>query len=107
MKKFARVCSLSGRGMNEGYCFNDGEAYAMDEEQAKLYIENLNLNWDEEVEKINTPEEWFFYTSWEEIEEEEEFYDEEGNLFKECHDCEKITPIEDEFNLCIHCLTHL
>lgn len=25
---FARQCSLTGKGMNEGWCFGDGEAYA-------------------------------------------------------------------------------
>jgi hypothetical protein len=36
MNKFARMCSVTGEGMNEGYVFSDGEFYAKDEDTAKV-----------------------------------------------------------------------
>lgn len=33
--KFPRVCSISGEGMWEGYCFGDGEEYAKEKEFAE------------------------------------------------------------------------
>ena len=39
MEKFARRCDVTGRGMNEGYVFGNGEMYASDKESAiKLAI---------------------------------------------------------------------
>lgn len=80
MEKFARVCDISGKGMNEGYCFNDGEFYCATEELAKQHVESLGYNWEEEKETIDTEDEWFYWTEWE-VEEEEEWYDEDGTLF--------------------------
>jgi hypothetical protein len=34
-EKFARTCSVTGIGMNEGYCYNDGEAYYSTKEIAE------------------------------------------------------------------------
>ncbi len=35
VKKFARKCSVTGVGMNEGWCYEDGEAYYSTEEIAE------------------------------------------------------------------------
>lgn len=40
MKKFARKCSISGAGMNEGWCFGDGEEYASTEGIAHLIAQS-------------------------------------------------------------------
>lgn len=32
--KFARQCSITGEGMNEGWCFGDGQDYAKNESDA-------------------------------------------------------------------------
>jgi hypothetical protein len=78
MEKFARKCDVTGRGMNEGYVFGDGEMYASDKESAiKLAIENYgydNLSdaYDDDV---------CYYTEWDEINENEEYYDEDGNEY--------------------------
>ena len=34
MERYARTCSVTGEGMNEGWCFNDGQDYAKYEEGA-------------------------------------------------------------------------
>lgn len=80
MEKYARVDSITGKGMNDGYCFNDGEAYCATEETAKKYVENLGLNWEEELLTIDTEDEWFYWTEWE-IEDDAEYYDEKGNEY--------------------------
>lgn len=36
MERYARTCSVTGEGMNEGYVFHDGEAYAKTKENAIL-----------------------------------------------------------------------
>lgn len=64
MKKYARVNSFNRKGMNEGYCFNDGEYYCETEEQAKQYVESLGLKWKEELLTFNTKDEWFYWTDW-------------------------------------------
>lgn len=33
-QKFARQCSITGEGMNEGWCFGDGQHYAKYEHDA-------------------------------------------------------------------------
>jgi hypothetical protein len=81
MEKFARVNSVTSKGMNEGYCFNDGEFYCETEEEAKNYVESLGLNWEEELETVNGDDEWFYFTEWE-VEEGDDYYDAEGNELK-------------------------
>ena len=73
MKKYARKSSFDGKGMNSGYCFENGDYYCQNDKQAKKYVESLGLGWEEEVSKFNTKEEWFYHTDWEEIDNEEYF----------------------------------
>ena len=76
MEKFARLSDATNKGMNEGYCFNDGEYYCETEEEAKNYVESLGLNWKEERETVDTDEEWFYFTEWyDESELEDEWYE--------------------------------
>lgn len=82
MEKFARKCDISGKGMNEGYCFNDGEFYCATEVEAKQHVESLGYNWEEELKTINTKDEWFYWTEWDSEETEEEWYNSEGNLYQ-------------------------
>ena len=81
MKKFARKSDADGKGINSGYIFGDGTYYCQSTKQAKEYIESLGLIWVEELKKFNTNDEWFYYTTWEEI-DNEEFFDINGNTFK-------------------------
>lgn len=57
---FARRCDVTGRGMNEGYCFGDGEAYALDESDAlkiaqQMGYASLNEAYDDGA---------YMYTDW-------------------------------------------
>ena len=78
MKKYARVSDFNGKGMNEGFCFNNGEYYCETENQAKLYVESLGLKWEEELLTFNTKNEWFYWTDWYDT-ETDVHYDINGN----------------------------
>lgn len=106
MKKFARKCNATGKGMNKGYIFNNGEFYFKFEKDAKAYINSLGLNWNEEKSKFNTSKEWFYFTEWEEL-DIEQFYDEEGVEYKVCNNCKKDTKVNEDFYFCQNCLKPL
>jgi hypothetical protein len=74
--KFARVCSATGRGINEGYCCLDGDAY---------FIYDADLLWwlrsnvvdagyesmsDESVMADAYESGIYYYTEWYELDEE-------------------------------------
>ncbi len=82
MEKFARINSFTGKGMNEGYCFQDGSFYCETEEEAKLYVESLGYIWEEELKLFGTKDEWFYWTDWYET-ESDMFYDFDGNIIEE------------------------
>jgi hypothetical protein len=69
MKKFARKCDATGRGMNTGWVFRDGEYYASTEESALAYAKRLGC---ESIEEAYN-DELCYYTEWEEIDEDEWF----------------------------------
>ena len=78
MEKFARRCDITGRGMNEGYCFGDGELYACDEASAlqiaKLYgYDNLDDAYKDDA---------YYYMEWYDENFDYEYYDEEGNEYE-------------------------
>ena len=106
MKRFARISDADGRGINCGYIFNDGVYYCKTEEQAKAYVESLGLNWENEKQTINTEDEWFYYTEWEEL-DEEEYFDEYGREYRICFYCKKETSVDEDFYFCKNCLRHL
>ena len=106
MKRFARRSSVNGRGINKGYIFNDGSYYCETESEAKTYVKSLGLNWKEEIKLFNSKQEWFYYTEWEEI-DEEQYYDLEGNEYKKCFYCKKETLVHEDFYFCTKCLKHL
>ena len=86
MEKFARRCDATGRGMNEGYVFGDGELCFAEE---KDLIDHLRgLDWDDakhieddaELLDYFYKEDMYYYTEWDEV-DEYEWYDAEGNEF--------------------------
>jgi hypothetical protein len=82
-RKWARVDSKTGKGMNEGFCVNDGEAYF--ENQADL-IEYLRSLIDDNGEGLSDEfilndayagdEGYFYYTEWD-ADDEEYWYEEQ------------------------------
>ena len=84
MEKFARVCDISGKGMNEGYCFNDGEKYFKEEKELITFLrsrldEESNKLSDDFILKEAYDLEEYYWTQWED-ELEYEWYDAEGTL---------------------------
>lgn len=89
--KYARVCDITGEGMNEGFCIQDGLMYIKYEEDMIKHIRNV-----EEEEYDNIGEErgqlsdefllkdyydcgYYYYTEW-----EDEFqYEEINGILKE------------------------
>ena len=102
MKKYARKSDVDGKGMNSGYCFGDGDFYCQNDEQAKQYVESLGLDWEEELNKFNTREEWFYYTDWEEI-DNDEYFDAQGNKYRKCENCMKELRISEDNYSCNSC----
>lgn len=76
---FPRKCEVSGKVMSKGYLFED--CIPVSEEEAKGYVEKNGDNWQEELLKIDTEDEWFYYTEWEEIDTDEIAYNEDGKQF--------------------------
>ena len=69
MEKYARKCSITGKGMNEGYCFGDGEMYCINKKDAiKIAKERGSKSLKEAFE-----DEDYYYTTWEELDEDENY----------------------------------
>jgi len=49
------------------------------ENQAKLYVESLGYNWEEELLTVNTKDEWFYWTDWYDT-ETDVYNDIDGNI---------------------------
>ena len=99
---YARKCSATGKGMNEGYVFLDGEFYCISKEDALKKAKELGYNSLEEAYAKDA----YYYTDWdveEMIKDEEEAYTEDGSVvtFITCHKCNKQT--EDYYDFCRHC----
>jgi hypothetical protein len=83
MKKFARRCDATGKGINEGYVFGDGELYFSEEKhlidhlKSKGGMDGLS---DEFILKEAYEQEEYYYTEWEEI-DDDCYYDADGNEF--------------------------
>lgn len=75
-EKFARVCSATGRGMNEGYCFGDGEEYFINENDAYDYALSIGYKGLQDA----FDDDAYYYTEWN-VEDDDVWYDAEGNEY--------------------------
>lgn len=129
-KKFARLDSFTGQGMNKGYCINDGALYIEDHTSMLKHITN-----DTEYDTIEEAYEdgYYYYTEWD-VEEEDYWYEqqedgswkefdkdqeedddddeEEEDLKYMCNCCHGHYPIEqmdidedNESDICVNCLS--
>lgn len=83
--KFARKCSITGKGMNEGWCFGDGEEYAATREMAaKIAEDTYGCSFDEAVsqDEDNDGEALAYWTEWEVDEENEGWYMADGTFIE-------------------------
>jgi hypothetical protein len=80
--KFARICDATNNGMNEGYVFGDGEMYFSTAEHLLAHLRTIE--WVDCNGKLSTNctngaelldffynEEMYYYTQWEELDEDE------------------------------------
>lgn len=78
-EKFARRCDVTGKGMNDGYCINDGEKYIAEHFAMLQHItDETEYNTIEEAHK----DDYYYWTEWE-IEEGENYFDADGNEYDE------------------------
>jgi hypothetical protein len=84
-ERYARVCDVTGKGMNEGWCWGDGSFYTATlevtiSELRKDYPDKDYLTDDELLEQ-SVDNEFLYWTEWydEELEEGDTYFDEEGN----------------------------
>jgi hypothetical protein len=96
MKHYFKKCDCCGKGMNEGYLFNEGMtflkyemAYACSIKCAKDYIKSINLDPEEEFanleDKLEDGEDWFYWTSWDEDDYWTSWDEDEENYWEEMH----------------------
>lgn len=90
--KFARLCDITNQGMNEGWCWGDGDFYSKTKEDtikelrtdiskgAYFEIEILTKS-DDELLELAVDKEILYWTQWEveeEIESQGYYYTENG-----------------------------
>ena len=77
---FPRRCDDTGRGFYEGYCFGDGEAYSVDEEETLKECKLAGYNTIEEA----VEDDYCYWSEWydEDLKEQGYAYDAEGNEYQ-------------------------
>ena len=78
LEKYARLDSATGRGMNVGFCVNDGEAYFAEREDLIAYLRARNVDeYNELSDDFILDEAYeledYYYTEWE-VEDEETYF---------------------------------
>lgn len=92
MKKFARRCDATGKGINEGFVVGDGELHFATKFELLKHLRTLN--WEDCNGKKSTDcvtsdallkffynEDYYYYTEWEEL-DDDVYYDAEGNEYE-------------------------
>ena len=112
MKKtelFARVCDITKKGMNEGFCIGDGAMYIKDEVNMIKHLREVekegNPDYDEDVSEGRLTDdyllneyynaEYYYFTDWYDVEDE----------MIECYKCGQEQDEHQRF--CVQCLTAL
>ena len=86
--RWARVDTATGKGMNEGFCVNDGDAYFVNQSDLVKYLrDEMNVDEtgelsDEFILKEAYDNGEYYYTEWD-VEEEEYYYVEKDGQMKE------------------------
>jgi hypothetical protein len=78
MRKFARKCSVTGEGMNEGWCFGDGQDYAKYEHDAwslasEYGYDSIDDAFDDDA---------VYWTEWQDEDDYEYYEDKNGNIIE-------------------------
>lgn len=80
-KLWARVDSATGKGMNKGFCVNDGEFYFENKEDLIKWLRDRNVDEynelsDDFILDEAYAEEEYYYTEWD-IEDSDYYYEEQ------------------------------
>ena len=68
---YARQCDITGEGMNEGYCIQDGLMYIKYEKDMIKHIRELDVELslrtplDEELLNVYYYDDYYYWTEWE------------------------------------------
>jgi hypothetical protein len=92
MKRYARKCDATGRGMNEGYVVGAGDLYFSEEQYLLEHLRTLDwvdsngvnskdMQTDADLMEFSYNEELYYYTEWEEL-DDDMYYDEDGNEYE-------------------------
>lgn len=73
--KWARVDSVTGKGMNEGYCILDGEMYI---EGHMSMLQHITDETDYATIEEAYEDGYYYYTEWD-VEDEEYWYEEQAD----------------------------
>lgn len=68
MERYPRTCSVTGEGMHQGWCFNDGQEYAKYEEGAIKIAKEYGYDSIEEA----YDDEAVYWTQWEDDDYDDE-----------------------------------
>jgi hypothetical protein len=89
MTKYAKQCSITGEGMNEGYVYYDGEMYFKYEKDFVLFLRYQNELeegiWDLSDELVlseSYDNGEYYWTEWEDEDDYQYCEDENGNLIE-------------------------
>jgi len=103
--KFARRCDATNNGINEGFCFGDGEMYFSTRAHLLEHLRTIewvnckgklstDCNDDEELLDFFFDEEMYYHTQWEELDDDEwyesEHLDGRGAVLVSAYDSLKI-----------------
>jgi hypothetical protein len=78
MRKFARQCSITGEGMNEGWCFGDGQYYVKHENDALALALKYGYNSIDDAFEDDA----VYWTEWEDEDDYQYYEDENGKIFE-------------------------
>ncbi len=78
-EKFARKCDATGKGMNSGYCINGGEKYIAEH---LAMLQHITDETDYSSIEEAYEDGYYCFTEWK-IEENENYFDADGNEYNE------------------------
>lgn len=85
-EKYARRDSVTGLGMNEGYCFDDGDFYCYSEADALAKCKELGYDSLDAAYKDSV----YYWTKWEEV-DDDLYYDAEGYEYDDLDNAKTLT----------------
>ncbi|MAN61381.1 MAG: hypothetical protein CMI60_05465 [Parvibaculum sp.] len=85
--KYARRCDVTNKGMNEGYCINDGMMYIKEESDMIAHLRNVekegNPDYDRDIKEGRLTDdyllseyyatEYYYWTEWDYIDEDHHY----------------------------------